>query len=231
MLERQQELQLVGETLQSGRLAVVAELGKGTFGAVYRVADKRGRTFACKVLFPLIEGELCEPGQTRRRSLDRLFHAEARAHAAATGHSRVLRLHEHFVERDLCCFLFDLCIGGTLFDFTATPNFWRNDAEIKRVFLQVITAVRHCHKRGVAHRDLKPENILADSTGTNFYLADFGLATMERKARAVGAGSILYTAPGTSTLLLMLYSLNLRRFSFLSIQRSSLTCDNRIIPA
>ncbi len=39
------------------------------------------------------------------------------------------------------------------------------ESEALRIFLQIASALKYCHKRRVIHRDLKPENILLDDAG------------------------------------------------------------------
>jgi serine/threonine protein kinase len=59
-----------------------------------------------------------------------------------------------------------------------------SEVEAGRLFGQVVSAIQHCHQRGVVHRDLKPENILlkkregGGSEGGDYdlKLVDFGLA-------------------------------------------------------
>ena len=41
-----------------------------------------------------------------------------------------------------------------------------------------MSALQHCHSRGVVHRDLKPENILIQMTNYNVMLLDFGSASV-----------------------------------------------------
>lgn len=50
--------------------------------------------------------------------------------------------------------------------------------ELKTVFGQVVSAMRHAHEKGVLHRDLKPSNILIqnDECGIKAYVLDFGIA-------------------------------------------------------
>jgi len=75
--------------------------------------------------------------------------------------------------------LLQYCPDGDLFsNITEMGRFVGNDYLIRVTFLQLLSAVQHCHKLGIYHRDLKPENILLD--GTQVFLADFGLAVRYR---------------------------------------------------
>jgi serine/threonine protein kinase len=51
------------------------------------------------------------------------------------------------------------------------------EAAVAKIVVQIVSAIAHCHARGVMHRDLKPENILclADDE-EQLKLCDFGLA-------------------------------------------------------
>ena len=66
--------------------------------------------------------------------------------------------------------------GGELFDRIAECG-GLVEEEARRYFVQILLALRHCHRNRVFHRDLKPENILLD-TEDNAKLADFGLAAV-----------------------------------------------------
>jgi len=75
-----------------------------------------------------------------------------------------------------------------------------NESAVIELFLGVIDAVGHAHRRGVIHRDLKPSNILVDSAGRPHVL-DFGLATAEDVAGVTVSrdgsplGTLAYMAP------------------------------------
>jgi serine/threonine protein kinase len=64
----------------------------------------------------------------------------------------------------------------------------------KRIMLDILNAVKHCHDRGVYLRDIKPENILVDLEG-RIYLCDFGLATVEVETPKKNVGTFLYMCP------------------------------------
>ena len=67
-------------------------------------------------------------------------------------------------------------------------------AETKRMMLNILQAVKHCHDRGVYVRDVKPENILLDSEDC-VYLCDFGLSTFEAVTTKKNVGTFSYMCP------------------------------------
>lgn len=74
-------------------------------------------------------------------------------------------------------------------------HFINNGPLIKKVFLQICSAIEYCHSKGIYHCDIKPENLLLDSND-NVYLCDFGLAsTSQWLTPNVSIGSSFYMAP------------------------------------
>ena len=68
-------------------------------------------------------------------------------------------------------------------DFTTNICFQQKGSTLYLYFcvslgFQVVSALQHCHSRGVVHRDLKPENILIQMTNYNVMLLDFGSASV-----------------------------------------------------
>ena len=58
----------------------------------------------------------------------------------------------------------ELAEGGDLHDKIKNYGY-TSEQEVKRHFRQMLSAMSHCHERGVTHRDLKCENILLDKDG------------------------------------------------------------------
>ncbi|KAI0320330.1 kinase-like domain-containing protein [Amylostereum chailletii] len=186
---------LVGETVDAGRLLVVEVLGTGAFGAVYRAEDTLTSThYAIKCLFPDSPARQALLAK-RGLSVDYRFAVEAEHHALASDHPNVLTLHRTFTEQGDRYLVLDLCEGGTLLEVLQTPHFWQRDDRIKQAFIQLVDAVSHCHNKGIAHRDLKPDNILLSADKHHYYLADFGLATKVITSHGFGAGSKCYKSP------------------------------------
>jgi serine/threonine protein kinase len=196
MLSPSAHLDLISKQLQNRGLRLAEELGTGTFAAVYRVVDRAGKGYALKVILPPANGAQTGSGPSTCME-DQNFTTERQIHSTVCGHRNIVTLHDSFTINGLHCLLLDLHTGGTLLDTaSSTPRFWRNDAEIKRVFTQLINAVAHCHSLGISHRDLKPENILVDAANGDVIVADFGLATSSATDIVSGAGSEPYKSPG-----------------------------------
>ncbi|XP_038819257.1 serine/threonine-protein kinase pim-2-like [Salvelinus namaycush] len=70
--------------------------------------------------------------------------------------------------------------------------------KIKMWAKTVVSALLHCHSRGVVHRDLKPENILVQLTNHNVLLLDFGSASVLKEGEYTDvAGTPEYLPPET----------------------------------
>lgn len=84
--------------------------------------------------------------------------------------------------------------GTDLFDLIELrPDM--DEKEGKRIFVQVVSAVRHLHSQGIVHRDIKDENIVVDDAGI-IKLIDFGSAAFVKQGPFdVFMGTLDYAAP------------------------------------
>jgi eukaryotic-like serine/threonine-protein kinase len=171
-----------------GPYEIVAPLGAGGMGEVFRARDTRlGREVAVKVL---PEAFAHDPDRLAR------FQREARA-VAALSHPNILALHDFGEEEGTAYAVTELLEGETL------------RAALRRGPLPVRKAVEHtvqiarglaaAHEKGIVHRDLKPENVFVTADG-QVKILDFGLARWEPIAASVETNAETLsrqTTPGT----------------------------------
>jgi serine/threonine-protein kinase len=147
-----------------GAYEIVAPLGAGGMGEVYRSHDRRvGRDVAIKVL----PHRLAADEEARSR-----FQREAKA-IAAISHPNILALYEFEREGDIAYVVTELLEGETLRGLIQRgPVSWRRAAEIGAAIADGLAAA---HGKGIVHRDLKPENVFITTEG-HVKILDFGLA-------------------------------------------------------
>jgi len=147
-----------------GPYEIVAPLGAGGMGEVYRARDTRlGREVALKVLPPEMAFD-----PTRRAR----FEQEARA-AAALNHPNIVGLHDVGEADDVCYIVSELVPGETLAGIVE-----RGPVPTKKLLdlaVQIADGMAAAHAARITHRDLKPANIMVTPEGRAKIL-DFGLA-------------------------------------------------------
>lgn len=126
---------------------------------------------------------------------------EIRMHHLASAHPNVLSVRTVFDTSQHWYMVLDSRPEWNLADLMAeykeTDDRDALEELNKRVFLQLLDAVEHCHNLGIYHRDLKPENVFVTKAGTALKLAGFGMATINRRSEAFEHGPPSYLAPGT----------------------------------
>ncbi|KAF9970345.1 hypothetical protein BGZ65_011202, partial [Modicella reniformis] len=175
----------IPRSIDNGSLVLQEMLGVGAYGSVCRALQVHtGQKRAVKCL-----------NNMGLNSRQRAFQTqEADLHALVSGHPNIITLHKVLEEDDCLYMVLDCGVEGDLFyTITERGGYVGNDKAIKSVFGQIVSAVMHCHSKGVYHRDLKPENIIM--FGTTVKLADFGLATAEPISTDFGCGSTFYLSP------------------------------------
>src|SRR5262249_11985708 len=152
---------------QLGRYQVLAPLGAGGMGEVYRAHDRRlEREVAIKVL----PEHLVEDPTALAR-----FEREAKA-VAALAHPNIVALYAYATEQNHPFVVMELLEGETLRSGLAQgPIPWRKAVELGVAVAEGLCAA---HDRGIIHRDLKPENLFLLHDG-RVKILDFGLARVE----------------------------------------------------
>jgi Tol biopolymer transport system component/tRNA A-37 threonylcarbamoyl transferase component Bud32 len=149
-----------------GTFEIIAALGAGGMGEVYRARDTRlGREVAIKVL----------PAE---RLSDSVRHArfvqEARA-ASALNHPHIVTIYEIESADGMDFIVMELVPGKTL--DTLIPKHGMRLGEVLRIAIPLADALASAHGAGIVHRDLKPANVMVTPEGVVKVL-DFGLAKL-----------------------------------------------------
>ncbi|MDO8677508.1 MAG: protein kinase [Acidobacteriota bacterium] len=161
-----------------GHYEIVAELGAGGMGEVYRARDpKLNRDVAIKVLLAAVASD---PDRLARFSRE----AQVLASLNHPNIAAIYGLEEGPAEagRQTSALVMELVEGSTLADRLATGPLPVDEAIA--IASQIADALQAAHEAGIIHRDLKPANIKVRPDGTVKVL-DFGLA----KALDPGGGS------------------------------------------
>lgn len=182
---------------QVGRYFLSSLLGSGAAGSVYEGVDttlENSPTYAIKCV--------PESSSSKRR---RQQIAEIVNHDAVVSCPHVLMLCDVFEEDRYIFLVLTLCKMDLLRAIFTEKMYWRNDALIKKAFVEILDGVFGCHRKGVFHRDLKPENIMCNARGTRIKIGDFGLSTNRRLCKDGGCGSVPYMSPGQSLVAIQNY--------------------------
>ncbi|KAG5919358.1 hypothetical protein E4U42_006545 [Claviceps africana] len=183
--------QRLGKHLE-GKLQLTEILGTGAYGVVYAALDvKTGIRYAVKCL-----SKFNADGTPLERRQVVYQQREIRLHYLASAHPNVVSMLKIVDDADCIYVVLEYCPEGDLFlNITELGRYVGRDELARKVFLQIVDAVEHCHSLGIYHRDLKPENILVTDNGNTVKLADFGLATAEDRSEDYGCGSTFYMSP------------------------------------
>src|SRR4051812_20206002 len=167
----------------AGRYRLVALLGRGGMGEVYRADDL---TLDQPVALKFLPHGAADPAQLAQ------FHNELRV-ARQVSHKNVCRLYD-LGEADGRRFLtMEYVDGEDLASLLRRIGRIPHDKAIE-IARQLCAGVAAAHERGVIHRDLKPANVMLDGDG-NVRITDFGIATAAADVGAAVAGTPQYMAP------------------------------------
>ncbi len=157
---------------------LLAELGRGGFGRVYRARDLHlERIVALKVL---------EPALTREPAAVERFRREAQL-AARLRHPNVVDIYDIGGRYGLIWYTMELVEGPNLAQLVERNGGLPRE-QVLRLLREGLSALAEAHAGGLVHRDIKPENMLLDSNGA-LKVTDFGLALAIRGGSRFGGAT------------------------------------------
>ncbi|XP_078794393.1 myosin-IIIa isoform X8 [Oryzias latipes] len=172
---------------------IIETIGKGTYGKVYKVLNKKdGSKAAVKILDPI-------------HDIDEEIEAEYNILKALSDHPNVVKFFGMFYKKDLKCgdqlwLVLELCNGGSVTDL-AKGMLKRGDrmdeAIIAYILHEALMGLQHLHINKTIHRDVKGNNILLTTQG-GVKLVDFGVSaqlTNTRLRRNTSVGTPFWMAP------------------------------------
>jgi eukaryotic-like serine/threonine-protein kinase len=144
---------------------LLALLGKGGFGRVFRVRDLHlEREVALKVLHPAL---------TQDPEVVERFRREAQL-AARLSHPNIVNIYDIAGRFGLIWYTMELIDGPSLAQLVERDGPLPMP-QVLRLLREALSALAHAHGFGLVHRDIKPENMLIDPAGS-VQITDFGLA-------------------------------------------------------
>ncbi|HEX3424486.1 MAG TPA: serine/threonine-protein kinase [Acidimicrobiales bacterium] len=166
----------VDNDLLGGRYRLLAPLGSGGMATVFRGRDERlDRSVAIKLL---------RPDLARDPALRRRFELEARA-AARLSHPNVVAVYDAGDDGGRSFIVMECLRGESLADVIRhgpVDQDW-----LRRLAVEVLSALGAAHAAGIIHRDVKPGNILLGPDG-RAKVSDFGIASVAEWRSPAGDG-------------------------------------------
>ena len=185
---------LIPNHLLKGRYRILAQVGRGGFGAVYRAEDVQlgNRLVAIK--------EMSQYGfapQELQQAIDAFQHEAILL--AGLRHPNLPRIYEQFAEMGRQYLVMDFIEGQTLETYLAQHSGTLPVAEVLQIGLQLCNVLDYLHTRQppIIFRDLKPENVMISQDG-QLSLIDFGIARHFKPGQSrdtIAFGSPGYAAP------------------------------------
>lgn len=203
LFAREADARFTPGTMVAGRYRIVALLGEGGMGEVYRADDvKLGQRVALKYIPPRIADDAA--------AIER-FYSEVRIGRQVT-HPNVCRVHDLVETGGQRFIAMEYVDGEDLASLLLRIGRLPADKAL-HLARDLCAGLGAAHERGFIHRDLKPANIMIDGRG-DARITDFGLAVLAREAAGEIVGTIAYMAPeqlsgGTATARSDVYALGL----------------------
>ncbi|XP_032256909.1 myosin-IIIb [Phoca vitulina] len=172
---------------------IIETIGKGTYGKVYKVTNKRdGSLAAVKILDPISD-------------MDEEIEAEYNILQFLPNHPNVVKFYGMFYKADHCVggqlwLVLELCNGGSVTELVKgllRCGQHLDEAMISYILYGALLGLQHLHNNRIIHRDVKGNNILLTTEG-GVKLVDFGVSaqlTSTRLRRNTSVGTPFWMAP------------------------------------
>ncbi|MBT9566694.1 MAG: serine/threonine protein kinase [Thiobacillus sp.] len=172
-----------------GRYEVIATLGQGAMGTVYKAVDPLiERTVAIKTIN-------LDLAQEERAEFEERFYREAKS-AGRLNHANIVTIYDVGETEDIAYIAMEYLQGESLREMLDSGVVLPIET-IVRIVSRIASALNYAHENEVVHRDIKPANIMITSN-RDVKIMDFGIAqipTGSRTQHGTVLGSPTYMAP------------------------------------
>ncbi|NVB85338.1 MAG: protein kinase [Kofleriaceae bacterium] len=168
---------LIGKEI-AGRYRILAKLGEGGMGAVYR-----GEQISLK---RAVAVKLLRPELGANQVILRRFNAEAEA-VAKLSHPNTVNIYDFGQDTDGSLFIAMEFIEGRSLRSAISKDGPFHPARAIAISLQISASLSDAHSHSIVHRDLKPDNVMLQDRGRQkdvVRVLDFGIAKLRDDSRA-----------------------------------------------
>ncbi|GDY29082.1 hypothetical protein GTS_07150 [Gandjariella thermophila] len=162
------------------RYVLLAEIGRGGMGVVWRAEDRLiGRPVAVKEL-PVVPGPPEASGEAAQRML-----REVRA-SGRLNHRAVVTVYDAVWQDGRVHIVMELVEAPSVSELVRRTG-PMPPRRVAALGLEILGALRQAHDAGIVHRDVKPGNIMVLPDDQGAKLADFGIAQVRGETQLTHA--------------------------------------------